>query len=144
MVFELGRGEKDDIWGTGIKSFDKVFQPGIDLQGGSSPRLDSGARYLYLYQVVNDRKTLTPVSSESVRLVVDPSEITSWGHFPSLGFTIPGKMQGAMVPVSAVIQGVADTNEGKMYKDRAPPIPAPVVYGMKVSRPLGCEGCCRQ
>jgi hypothetical protein len=134
MVLSLDRGHVGDPWATGLTDLNKTFQPGIDLQGLSSPGLDTSARYLYLYQVVNDRKTLTPIQSQSIRLLVHPAEITSWGHFPNLGFSIPGK-NGVMTPVSAVIQGVADTNEGKMYQEMAPAIKEPLAYGLRAIRP---------
>src|SRR5262249_47719607 len=75
-----------DAWGTGFKGFDKAFHKGLDAMGDASPELDTTARYLYLYQTVNDRKTKTPIRSTSVRLLVPPRRITSWGSFPDITF----------------------------------------------------------
>src|SRR5205085_5391366 len=64
---------------------------------------DTKAKYLYLYQVVNDRgldpleggvkpaaffveNPPQPVVSTSVRLMVDPRYITSWGYFEHASF----------------------------------------------------------
>ena len=39
------------------------------------------ARYLYLYQVDNDRGSKSPIQTVTIRLIIDPSLITSWGFF---------------------------------------------------------------
>jgi hypothetical protein len=52
-----------------------------------------------LYQVVNDQRTLPPIESMSTKMLVDLSEITSWGYFDGLGFAT--KEGGAIRPVSA-------------------------------------------
>src|SRR5438067_9720021 len=85
-----------DNWGTGLGDFDGRFVPGRNFDGGVSPRLDTRAKYIYLYQMVNDRG-LNPISAENfaamgkiraqdlasfgLKLLVDPRYITSWGHF---------------------------------------------------------------
>jgi MYXO-CTERM domain-containing protein len=90
-----------DSWGTGMADFDSRFVPGRNFDGGVSPRLDSKAKYLYLYQLINDRG-LDPhegvafaaydavraqdVASFALRLLVDPRYITSWGHFQGTAF----------------------------------------------------------
>lgn len=91
-----------DTWGTGMGDFDSRFIPGRNFDGGVSPRLDTKAKYLYLYQLVNDRG-LDPregvafaaydkvraqdVASFGLKLLVDPRAITSWGYFQGAGFT---------------------------------------------------------
>jgi hypothetical protein len=90
-----------DTWGTGSAGFDSRFVPGRNFDGGVSPRLDRRARYIYLYQLVNDpgldpqeiRQVADfqvvrgePVSSFALKLLVDPRYITSWGHFQGAGF----------------------------------------------------------
>jgi hypothetical protein len=89
-----------DTWGTGLSSFDSHFVAGRNFEGGVSPRLDTRARYIYLYQLVNDPgldpHEIKPASYDSVRaedvssfalkLLVDPRYITSWGHFQGSGF----------------------------------------------------------
>lgn len=86
MVFERDDRDPNDPWGTGIPNFMQTFRAGIDFNGGASPDLDTRAKYLYLYQVVNDQRTLPPIESMSTKLLVELSEITSWGHFHGLGF----------------------------------------------------------
>jgi hypothetical protein len=98
-----------DTWATGLNGLDGRFVPGKSkVRGVVSPRLDTKARYLYLYQVVNDRGTVEPskdgtvkwvvanadrkaapiqdVASFTLKLMVDPRFITSWGHFRGAGF----------------------------------------------------------
>src|SRR5262249_40292628 len=72
------KGVEGDAWGTGIKDFDKRFYGGKD---NGRPGLDTKARYLYLYQVVNDSGRPMAIKHCSVRLIVDPRLITSWGYF---------------------------------------------------------------
>jgi uncharacterized protein (TIGR03382 family) len=101
-VYRLSSGE-GDMWGTGVKDFDKTFVPGVDYNDAGSPSLDTRAKYLYLYQVVNSRgldpispgmfaantqKGTEPIASTAVRLRVDPRYITSWGHFKNTGLTL--------------------------------------------------------
>src|SRR5205085_647785 len=63
-----------------------AFVPGRDSDGRSSPGFDRNARYLYLYQTINDM----PQAADAVRstsvLLFDPALLTSWGHFRNLGF----------------------------------------------------------
>src|SRR5262249_17300052 len=46
-------GTEGDLWGTGIKDFDKTFVEGRSFKNEFSPGLDTQAKYLYLYMVVN-------------------------------------------------------------------------------------------
>src|SRR5262249_5964429 len=98
-----------DTWGTGMANFDESFVEGKSFNNTFSPALDTKARYLYLYQSVNDRgldpgkrgpkqAAIAPalgkelnvqdVAMTSVRLLVDPRYITSWGYFRNAGFTL--------------------------------------------------------
>jgi len=101
-VFRL-TNEDGDVWGTGVKDFDGTFVPGVDFNAADSPTLDTRAKYLYLYQVVNSRgldpiskvifaankeKGTEAIASAAVRLRVDPRYITSWGHFKTTGLTL--------------------------------------------------------
>lgn len=109
-VFEraqLGNLE-GDIWQTGMGNAIENFVEGANFQGGASPRLDTAAKYLYLYQIVNDRGLekseanikfaadgetatqlgTTEIAAFALRLQVDPRYITSWGFFRSSGFTV--------------------------------------------------------
>jgi hypothetical protein len=104
-VLEL-TGAQGDAWGTGYRSFNEAFVPGKSVMGrGQSPPLDTRARYLYLYQVVNDRgvdraaSQIKPagadpelhgqdIGSSSLNLIVDPRYLTSWGAFTDYGFAV--------------------------------------------------------
>ncbi|MBI2807713.1 MAG: hypothetical protein HYX68_22255 [Planctomycetes bacterium] len=44
-----------DTFSTGLTNFDARFEAGRSFKDTMSPRYDAKARYLYLYQVVNDR-----------------------------------------------------------------------------------------
>ena len=92
-----------DSFATGVSSFDEFFREGRGTNGVFSPGLDTTAKYLYVYQVVNDRGLDPPekgiafagypnprtedIVTTTVKLQVDPREITSWGHFANMGFS---------------------------------------------------------
>jgi len=75
-----------DSWGVGYAGFTRAFVPGTDAEGKQSAALDKKARYLYLYQVVNDGSNKKEISRSWVTLRVNPKAVTSWGHFTDLGF----------------------------------------------------------
>jgi len=75
---ESGRGTPGDRWGTGIPNFDNYFVAGMNNDRST---IDPDARYLYLYQLVNDSGRPAAIRTVSIRLIVDPRLITSWGHF---------------------------------------------------------------
>jgi hypothetical protein len=117
--------EEGDTWGTGSAGFDGRFVPGRNFEGGVSPRLDRKARYIYLYQFVNDPgldpQAIRPAAIEKVRaeevasfalkLLVDPRYITSWGHFQGSGFT-------AFVPDRALNNQIRLAANGEQEKVR--------------------------
>lgn len=105
-VFE-NIGLEGDTFGTGMPGFDAQFR----ITEGDSPRrtLDKKAKYLYLYQVVNDRgfdprnrpgksdikllvdDEMKKVQTEDIarfalKLLVDPRYISSWGYFEDAAF----------------------------------------------------------
>jgi hypothetical protein len=110
-----------DTFGTGVANFDELFREGHSTSGNYSPALDTTAKYLYLYQVVNDRGLDPPregivfaafndpktedVITSTVKLLVDPQDITSWGHFKGLGFS-------AKVPEKTLKGGVVQAADG--------------------------------
>jgi hypothetical protein len=97
-----GPGDAGDVFGTGMPGIDDMFKEGRGTNGIYSPAFDVSAKYLYVYQVVNDRgldpKKEIPVGaafrefrtedivSATVKLLVEPCEITSWGHFNNTAF----------------------------------------------------------
>src|SRR5262249_16052255 len=103
-----------------------------------SDKLDTTARYLYLYQVINDSGRPAQFKQTAIRLLVPPHLITSWGHFAQkqgagvgrgVGFSMdfdvrdPKNPQGRnmIIPVSTEHPGVSDHT----YSDPAPYIRAP-------------------
>ena len=80
-VYDLSEGVANDPWNTGIKDFANFFVAGKD-SGGTHPsrKLDTTARYLYLYQTINDSHRVSDVRMTTVRLIVPPQLITSWGY----------------------------------------------------------------
>lgn len=102
MVLER-KGTPGDTWGTGLANCDARFLEGKSFTNSYSPALDKQARYLYLYQIVNDRGldprpgVIMPavgrdfpteaIGVGEVKLIVDPRYLTSWGHFQNTAFT---------------------------------------------------------
>ena len=121
MVLERIGADKNaaDTWGTGMGDFDGRFTPGRNFDGGVSPRLDTKAKYIYLYQVVNDRglepQAIAPAGFNAVRaediagfglkLLVDPRYITSWGHFQGSAFNAVAKDRNQINTVKAAADG---------------------------------------
>ena len=138
-----GRIAAGDSFGTGIDNFDQTLIAG---QNSDRRGLDTTARYLYLYQVVNDSGLKAGVRDTTVRLLVPIDRITSWGHFLDrttkndkglrttlgLGFrTETTDMAGKSVimPVSTAYQGVSSPEEP--YRLPGVAKPAPKVYGIQ-------------
>jgi hypothetical protein len=128
-------GSAEDPWATGIANFLTTFQPGIDFTGGASPALDTRAEFLYLYQVINDRRTNAPIESIGIKLQVDMRDITSWGYFDGVGFGVQGKKgekgeallgeAGRSEPYQAVSFGHELGGMNKAYKHLAPLVDLP-------------------
>jgi hypothetical protein len=141
-VFELGGESPADPWGTGFKNLQSAFLPGHAARGRGSDRLDTSARYLYLYQVINDSYWDAQIKSTAVRLLVPPHLITSWGHFAErrdkgargVGFSMlfdnpdpkDRTAKSRTLPVSTDHPGVSDA----LYRDPAPYFHAPRPYGL--------------
>lgn len=142
-VFERGDGDDGDPWGTGFKDFDSAFVPGATTRGRNPEKLDTTARYLYLYQVINDSYRPAQVKSVAVRLLVPPHLITSWGHFAEkpekgkgrgVGFAMHfenpdpknANAPGRVLPVSTEHPGVADN----IYRNPAPYFFPPKPYSL--------------
>ena len=99
-VFER-TGAPGDPWGLGT-DLSKFFMPGKDGKDVVSPLLESKSRYLYLYQIVNDRgmepqgvvfaapadPKSEPIGGFDLRLPVDTKYITSWGYFEKTGMSV--------------------------------------------------------
>jgi hypothetical protein len=147
MVLERADGTEAGTWGSGIKSFDTFFIPGRDR---SDKKLDTSARYLYLYQVVNDRppaggRLSGSVQSATLRLLVDPGRLTSWGHFARSDENESKDVQGVgfavdvtdkTLPVGSThLAGISD----QAYSDPAPHFEAPRPYRFDLI-PIGNKG----
>ena len=122
-VFER-TGSENDAWGTGFGNLNSSFSEGYSFKGDLSPHLDTRSKYLYLYQIVNDRGMEKPTAGEiagagldlekkepniddiaayALRLSVDPRYITSWGHFKGAAFTaqVPNRTRtGDVIPAA--------------------------------------------
>jgi hypothetical protein len=106
-VFERNEFNPDgDKYGTGVSGLDDNFVEGRSTTGRYSPAFEGkGAKYLYVYQVVNDRgqdphPILTTKNADgsypeirtddifslTLRLLCDPADISSWGYFKNLSF----------------------------------------------------------
>ncbi len=129
MVFKRDTENPRDPWGTGVEGLASLFQPGTNLRPGlefstSSPELDDRATYLYVYQVINPEAD-APIETVEINLVVDFSEITSWGHFQGAGFATMEK--GNLLPLSA--------NHKPGARAYVSPAPAtPVSQGLRMVR----------
>jgi hypothetical protein len=102
VYFAVFKNVEDDLFHGDPQGLVDAFVAGRSFENSLSPRLDRKARYLYLYQIVNDHGLnppkdgivpavagdvhTAPIDSCAVRLIVDPRYITSWGHFTNIGF----------------------------------------------------------
>src|SRR5262245_19920250 len=135
MVLERKDGDKDGAWGSGIKDLPEHFRRGVDSGGSPSPGLDTGARYLYLYQTVNDRGTDLPVQSAAIELLGDPKkkEVTSWGSFAGLGFALSSGKEGRKEDIEPVSSSTRDAAESEpAYRSPAPAVPARRSYRLSL------------
>ncbi|HTU22585.1 MAG TPA: hypothetical protein VMG10_31390 [Gemmataceae bacterium] len=142
-VFERGNDDEGDPWGTGFVDLDRWFVPGQASRGRNAESLDTSARYLYLYQVVNDSYRPAQLKSVAVRIIIPPHLITSWGHFAErkdkgagrgVGFSMlfdhpdpkTPKAKGMTLPLSTEHAGVNDD----LYRDPAPYFYPPKPYAL--------------
>jgi len=99
-------GTATDTFGTGLANFNTLF-----AAGSGSAAFDTTARYLYLYQVVNNGPNAGsfPISTSSVQ--VFPSLTTSFGTFTgtSFGTTVVGNPAGFADPGTISLGGAAPT-----------------------------------
>ena len=110
-VYE-NKNREGDPFGTGFPGLEGAFVAGQ----GNTGKLSTQAKYLYLYQIVNDRG-IDPVGevtkdgirfaanpgsgdlksqdvgSFNLKLNVDPSFITSWGYFRNVGLALAGEQR---------------------------------------------------
>ncbi|HZZ81909.1 MAG TPA: hypothetical protein VFE62_25645, partial [Gemmataceae bacterium] len=115
-VFE-NVGTVGDVFGTGMAGFDQQFTSTYGPNDDSPSYHKSGklSRYLYLYQVVNDRgfdprnrvaEKNIPVTDDiarfALRIAVDPRYITSWGYFNNRSFTVNVNKDMPLINVAEV------------------------------------------
>ena len=97
-----GTGDDNEVFGTELANLADQFVEGRSFRNTVSPNFDRKAKYLYLYQIVNDRGmnpakdavlpaadsdiNTSDISHFALRLLVDPRYITSWGHFRNITF----------------------------------------------------------
>jgi hypothetical protein len=116
-----------DRYGTGIAGFDEAFVEGRSVSGRYSPGFEAiNSKYLYLYQVVNDRgldpQPILPAAGEKLRtddifsyllrLPCDMGDITSWGYFRDMAFAskVPDRSRSGDI----VFAGADGTKEKKI------------------------------
>jgi len=145
-VLDRSKGTPGDTWGSGIKGIDKWFVAGAD---SDDTRIDTKAKYLYLYQVVHDSGRPTPVRQVTIRLLVDPRHITSWGHWhaPKVdanGKPIPNVARGvgfAMLPdTKGVIRAISSEAPDVSDPRYSSPAPARSVPRNLTFREIGLYG----
>jgi hypothetical protein len=153
-VYDLSEGSGSDSWNTGFKNLDTLFRPGVDATGRRSPTLDRSARYLYVYQALNDRGTNGKIQSVTIRLLVDPSRITSWGHFEGtkdadvvkgISFAVPvgDKEKVDIIPVSSEHPDIGATAPEKAFRSPANHYPTPrtpiIIPSIRLNNPPAAD-----
>jgi hypothetical protein len=140
MVVDRVDGTVDDPWGLASPDLLKSWIAGREGDGvRGSATLDTKARYLYLYQIINDVGEPGQIKTVFIRMFVDPEYITSWGwlgekkekdkNTKAVGFSMefpPEKDRDLVRPVSSSSPGVSDHE----YQQLAPAFAAPKPYGM--------------
>src|SRR5207302_1740171 len=81
--------------------------------------LDKTARYLYLYQTFNDRHTDQSVRRTTIRLLVPPDRITSWGYFEGVGFAVE-QGKGIRPINSTTVTGVSNNVGERVFLEQSP------------------------
>jgi len=118
-VFRLTGGE-GEIDGE-LTAMPSAFVKGRNFENSYSPEFDRRAKYLYLYQVVNDRGLdpnadnivfagdnnidVSTISDFGLRIIVDPRYITSWGHFRDLTFSAAVPTRNAQGELTPAVDG---------------------------------------
>jgi hypothetical protein len=115
-VIDTTGAEEDDLWVRIGKGLTEAFVPGKDSEGVASPAFDSSARYLYLYQTVNDLPQAQSAMRSSSVLLIDPMLVTSWGHFTGHGFAIPVEQMGKSVIQPVSFDSPADA-QNRVYRN---------------------------
>ncbi len=133
----LDLAKKDD-WGVELKELADRFKAGIDANGSPAPAFDAKAKYLYLYQTVNDRGTEVPIQSTLVRIPDDikASDLTSWGAFRGITLKLAkpaetGKENGPILAVSTSNRDGSTAAE-MLYRSFSPALPATQSYRLGV------------
>ncbi len=139
QVYDRAGGKEGDPWDTGIKDIEGYFVSGRRSgKEDSTSRLDTTARYLYLYQVMNDADQGRNLAS--VTITLESQRVTSFGKFVDLeskykrgvGFAVAltdGKPEQAIRPIS--------TKWKPFAKEKfAHPAPAILVRNKYYTRPI--------
>jgi hypothetical protein len=78
-------GTASDPWNTGYSgSLASKFVAGVTASGTSSPALDLGAKYLYVFQVTNNGTNSQGISRAIIN-IFSPGAVTSWGALKGVG-----------------------------------------------------------
>ena len=126
-----------DPWNTKIPEMARLFVPGKEPVGNTtSPKLDTTVRYLYVYQVVNDSKRDSVIRTATVRLLVEPNYITSWGWLAAHGKDEVKDITSVSFTydLDNKIQPVSNGNAGWMKRRYTNPVPAVLCQRRSASR----------
>lgn len=110
--------EENDAWRKMSRDMIRSFVPGKSSRGGSSPSFDSGARYVYLYQTVNDMPNAIDAVRHTSVFLFDPELLTSWGHFPGHGFSAMAADKEEKNAIRPVSFNNAIDGDNRVYKKR--------------------------
>src|SRR5262245_36496044 len=134
LVLERKGDDKNDPWGSGLGDLASRFKRGVDSRGVTAAELDREAKYLYLFQVINDRGTDLSIQNATVKLQADLKKlaITSWGSFHGAGFALK---RTAAVGRAAVLPASASNRDGNepgewFYRSPSPAVPASANYAL--------------
>jgi hypothetical protein len=111
-----------DRWQDAVGGF--TFVPALDYHGGG---LDTKARYLYLYQALNDGTNSTTIDDVTINLShARYGDITSWGYFMagSNGVSLrdsQGRVGDLLAPGNPQLNAFGDTDNAVYSLGVAPP-----------------------
>jgi len=138
-------GTEGDSWGLGLEKFNDRFVEGKSFKHTFSPNLDTKAKYLYLYQIVNDRGLDTniegvafavdgkeipsePIAGFALKLIVDPRYITSWGFFKNTAFAVTVPDINTKGDIRPAVDGKDKTSDIRLAVSSNPSVLAKLPY----------------
>jgi hypothetical protein len=121
-------GTEGDTWGFGSEGFDASFVEGRNFEGAHSPVLDTRARFIYLYQIVNDRgirpqpedKPGKAKEAAFIKTVADVRKDLATYNEPTevASFTLKLQVDPRYITSWGYFQGTGLINPGAVVPDR--------------------------